>query len=139
MKFFLGHRIFMGFIHHWWVGDWIYWRRFSRHTFSNYLDRMIYQHSTRMGGNWLDYTWTSVLFCSQIVIKLNIKFGRHFISLRELWSHFDHAPEVDDHQDLDRYAIGFALELAGSIMFPDNSGDSVPIFLLPILMVRVLK
>jgi hypothetical protein len=59
--------------------------------------------------------------------------------LRELRSHFDHAPEEDDHQGLDRYAIGFALELTGCIMFPDNSGDSVPVFLLPILMVKVLK
>jgi hypothetical protein len=71
------------------------------------------------------------------VIKLNIKFGRRSISLRELWSHFDHALETDDHQGLDRYAIGFALELAGSIMFPDNNGESVPAFLLLILMVRI--
>jgi hypothetical protein len=78
-------------------------------------------------------------FCSQIMIKLNIKFDRRYISFRELRSHFNHAPEADDHQGLDRYAVGFALELAGSIMFPDNSGDSVPMFLLPILMVRVLK
>jgi hypothetical protein len=73
------------------------------------------------------------------VIKLNIKFGRRSISLRELRSHFDHAPEADNYQDLDRYAISFALELAGCIMFPDNSGDSVPAFLLPILTVRILK
>jgi hypothetical protein len=73
------------------------------------------------------------------VIKLNIKFGKRSISLRELRSHFDHAPEADDHQGLDRYAIGFAFELAGCIMFPDNSGDFVPAFLLPILTVRVLK
>jgi hypothetical protein len=73
------------------------------------------------------------------MIKLNIKFGRRSISLRELRSHFDHAPEVDDHQDHDRYAIGFALELAGSIMFLDNNGDSIPAFLLPILIVRILK
>jgi hypothetical protein len=73
------------------------------------------------------------------VIKLNIKFDRRSISLRELRSHFDHAPETDDHQGLDRYAIGFALELAGYIMFPDNSGHSVPAFLLPILTVRILK
>jgi hypothetical protein len=78
-------------------------------------------------------------FCSQIVIKLNIKFGRRSISLRELRSHFDHAPEADDHQSLHRYAINFALELAGCIMFPDNSEDSVPAFLLPILTVRILK
>jgi hypothetical protein len=31
------------------------------------------------------------------------------------------------------------LELAGYIMFPDNSGDSVPAFLLPILTVRIFK
>jgi hypothetical protein len=73
------------------------------------------------------------------VIKLNIKFGRRSISLRELWSHFDHVLEADDHQGLDRYAIDFALELVGSIMFLDDSGDSVPAFLRPILMVRVLK
>jgi hypothetical protein len=73
------------------------------------------------------------------MIKLNIKFDRRSISLRELRSHFDHAPEADDHQSLDRYAVGFAMELAGSIMFPDNNGDSVLAFLLPILMVRVLK
>jgi hypothetical protein len=73
------------------------------------------------------------------MIKLNIKFGRRSISLRELQSHFDHALEADDHQGLDRYAIDFALELAGCIMFPDNSGDSVPAFLLPILTVRVSK
>jgi hypothetical protein len=54
------------------------------------------------------------------VIKLNIKFGRRSISLRELRSHLDHTSEADDHQGLDRYAIGFALELAGCIMFPDN-------------------
>jgi hypothetical protein len=101
--------------------------KISRHTSISYLDRMIYQYSTRMGGNWLDYTWTSVFFCSQIMIKLNIKFGRRSISLRGLRSHFD------------RYAVGFVLELAGFIMFPDNSGDSVPAFLLPILMVRVIK
>jgi hypothetical protein len=73
------------------------------------------------------------------MIKLNIKFGRRSISLRELRSHFYNAPEADDHQGLDQYAIDFALELAGCIMFPDNSGDSVPVFLLPILTVRVLK
>jgi hypothetical protein len=73
------------------------------------------------------------------MIKLNIKFGRRSISVRELRSHFDHAPEADDHQGFDRYAIDFALELAGSIMFPDNSGDSVSTFLLPIFMVRILK
>jgi hypothetical protein len=73
------------------------------------------------------------------MIKLDIKFDRRSISLRKLWSRFDHAPEADDHQGLDRYAVGFALELARSIMFPDNSRDSVPAFLLPILMVRVLK
>jgi hypothetical protein len=73
------------------------------------------------------------------MIKLNIKFGRRYIFLRELRSHFDHAPAADDHQGLDRYAVSFALELAGSIIFPDNSGDSVPAFLLSILMVRVLK
>jgi hypothetical protein len=92
-----------------------------------------------MEGNLLDYTCTSVLFCSQILIKLNIKFIRRSISLRELRSHFDHAPEADDHQGLNQYAIGFALELVGSIMFPDNSGDFVPAFLLSILMVRILK
>jgi hypothetical protein len=54
------------------------------------------------------------------MIKLNIKFDRCSISLRELRSHFDHAPEADDHQGLDRYAVGFALELTGSIMFPDK-------------------
>jgi hypothetical protein len=73
------------------------------------------------------------------VIKLNIKFDRHFISLRVLWSHFDHAPEADDHQGLDRYGVDFALELAGSIMFSDNSENSVPAFLLSILMVSVIK
>jgi hypothetical protein len=73
------------------------------------------------------------------MIKLNIKLDRRYISLRELRSHFDHALEADYHQGLDRYAINFALELAGSIMFPDNSGDSVLAFLLPIFMVRVLK
>jgi hypothetical protein len=62
------------------------------------------------------------------VIKLNIKFGRRSISLRELRSNFDHTPEADDHQGLDRYAIDFALELAGSIIFPDNSGNSVTAF-----------
>jgi hypothetical protein len=51
------------------------------------------------------------------VIKLNINFGRRSISLRELRSHFDHAPEADDHQGLDRYAIGFALEFL-LIYFP---------------------
>jgi hypothetical protein len=73
------------------------------------------------------------------MIKLNIKFDRRFISLRELRSHFDHAPEADDHRGLDRYAVDFALELAGSIMFSDNNEDFVPAFLLPILMVRVFK
>jgi hypothetical protein len=73
------------------------------------------------------------------MIKLNIKFGRRFIFLRELWSNFDHAPEADDHQGLDRYSVYFALELAGSVMLPDNSGDSVPAFLLSILMVSVIK
>jgi hypothetical protein len=73
------------------------------------------------------------------MIKLNIKFGRRSISLRELRFHFDHAPEADDHQGLDRYAINFALELVGCIMFPDNCGDSVPAFLHLILTVRVLK
>jgi hypothetical protein len=73
------------------------------------------------------------------MIKLNIKFGRRSISLRELRSHFDHTLEADDHQGLDRYVIGFALELAGSIMFTDNSGDSVLAFFLPILMARALK
>jgi hypothetical protein len=73
------------------------------------------------------------------VIKLNIKFGRRSIFFRELRSYFDHAPEADDHQGLDRYAIGFALELTGCIMFPDNSGDSISAFLLSILTVRVLK
>jgi hypothetical protein len=73
------------------------------------------------------------------MIKLNIKFDKRSISLRELQCYFDHAPEADEYQCLDRYAVGFALELAGSIMFPDNSGDSVPAFLLPIFMVRVLK
>jgi hypothetical protein len=100
---------------------------------------MIYQHSAMMEGNLLDYTCTSVLFCSQILIKLNIYFIKRSISIRELRSHFDHAPEDDDHQGLDRYAIAFALELAGSIMFPDNSEDSIPAFLLSILMVRILK
>jgi hypothetical protein len=73
------------------------------------------------------------------MIKLNIQFDRRSIFLRELRSHFDHTPEADDHQGLDRYVVGFALELAGSIMFPDNSGDSVPAFFLSILMVKVLK
>jgi hypothetical protein len=73
------------------------------------------------------------------MIKLNIKFGRRSISLRELRSHFDHVPEADDHQGLDRYVIGFALELVGSVMFPDNSGDSVLAFLLSIFMVSVIK
>jgi hypothetical protein len=73
------------------------------------------------------------------MIKLNIKFGSRSISLRELRSHFDHAPEADDHQGLDLYAVGFSLELAGSIIFPDNSEDSVPVFLLSILMVSVIK
>jgi hypothetical protein len=35
------------------------------------------------------------------MIKLYIKFDRRFISLRELRSHFDHAPATDDHQGLD--------------------------------------
>jgi hypothetical protein len=113
--------------------------KISRHTTVSYLGRMIYQYSVRMRGNWLDYTWTLVFFCSQIVIKLNIKFDRHSISLRELRSYFDHVLEADDHQGLDRYTISFALELVRSIMFPDDSGDSVPAFLRPILMVRVLK
>jgi hypothetical protein len=73
------------------------------------------------------------------MIKMNIKFGRHSISFLELRSHFDHAPEANDHQSLDQYVVDFALELAGSIMFPDNIGDSVPAFLLPILMVSVIK
>jgi hypothetical protein len=73
------------------------------------------------------------------VIKLNIKFDIRYISLRDLRSHFDHATEADDHQGLDRYAIGFALELAGSIMFPDNSGDSILAFFLSILMVNIIK
>jgi hypothetical protein len=64
-------------------------------------------------------------FCSQIVIKLNIKFGRRSISLRELRSHFDHAPEADDHQGLGRYAIDFVLELAGCIMFLDHAKVTV--------------
>jgi hypothetical protein len=76
------------------------------------------------------------IFLLTIMIRLNIKFDRCSISFRELRSHFDHAPEADDHQGLDRYAVGFALELTGSIMFFDNSGDSVPSFLLSILMVR---
>jgi hypothetical protein len=73
------------------------------------------------------------------MIKLNIKFDRRSISLREIRSHFDHPPEADDYQGLDRYVVSFALELAGSIIFPVNSGDSIPAFLLSILMVRVLK
>jgi hypothetical protein len=73
------------------------------------------------------------------MIKLNIKFYRRYISLRELRFHFDHAPEANDHQGLDQYAVSFARELAGSIIFSDNSGDFVLAFLLPILMVRVLK
>ena len=73
------------------------------------------------------------------MIKLNIKFCRRSISLRELRSHFDHAPEADDQQGLNQYAIGFALELAGCIMFPDNSEDSVPAFLLSILTVSILR
>jgi hypothetical protein len=73
------------------------------------------------------------------MIKLNINFGRCSISLRELRSHFDHAPEADDHQGLDQYAVSFPLELTRFIMFSDNSGDSVPPFLLPILMVSVKK
>jgi hypothetical protein len=40
------------------------------------------------------------------MIKLNIKVDRHFISLRELRSHFNHAPDADDHQSLDQYAGG---------------------------------
>jgi hypothetical protein len=67
----------------------------------------------------------NLFFYSQIMIKLNIKVDRRSISLRELRSHFDHAPAADNHQGLDQYAP--ALELAGSIMFPDNSGDSVPV------------
>jgi hypothetical protein len=43
------------------------------------------------------------------MIKLNINFGRRYIFLRELRSHFDHAPEADDHQGLDRYTVDFAL------------------------------
>jgi hypothetical protein len=35
------------------------------------------------------------------MIKLNIKFGRRSIYLRELWSRFDHAPTAVDHQDLE--------------------------------------
>jgi hypothetical protein len=73
------------------------------------------------------------------VIKLNKKFGRRSISLQELRSHFDHASEADDHQGLDRYAVNFALELVGFIMSPDNSGDSVSVVLLSILMVSVKK
>jgi hypothetical protein len=64
------------------------------------------------------------------MIKLNIKFGRRFISLRELRSHFDHAPDADDHQGLDQYAIGFALELAGSIIFSDFDGKDFKIIYL---------
>jgi hypothetical protein len=62
-----------------------------------------------------------------------------FLSRQTARSQFDHAIEVDDHQSLDRYAIDFALELARSIMFSDNSGDFVPIFFLLILMVSVIK
>jgi hypothetical protein len=49
-----------------------------------------------------------------------------------LRSHFDHASEADDYQSLDQYVIAFTLELAGSFMFPDRSGDYVPAYLLPI-------
>jgi hypothetical protein len=62
-----------------------------------------------------------------------------FLSRQIARSHFDHALEADDHQSLDRYAIDFALELAGSIMFSNNSGDSIPIFFLLILMVSIIK
>jgi hypothetical protein len=43
--------------------------------------------------------------------------------------------EADDANDLEKFACAFALDLIGSIMFPDNSGDYVPSFILSILMV----
>jgi hypothetical protein len=68
--------------------------RISRYIFISYLCRMIYQHSARMRGNWLNFTWTLVLVCLQIDIKLNINladvlfpfesYGITLITLRRL-------------------------------------------------------